>query len=171
MTGKETNNKLNLSLVPPELIRAVAHIREYGCKKYSDPDNWKQVPAEMFNQAMQRHMMAAWTDWKSIDEESGMPHIWHIATNAAFLCAIHTWEGPGTEEKELWTPIDAEEKPGTEFVLVSFENCSTPDIARYEKDEEGNGTFYPGDEEKSYLEYGLFVNAWRPLPKCYRGGE
>lgn len=86
MTGKETSGKLNLSLVPPEIINAVAHIREYGCRKYDSPDNWKDVDPEMFNQAMQRHVMACWNDWGAIDEESKMPHIWHIACNVAFLC-------------------------------------------------------------------------------------
>ena len=41
ITGKETSGKLNLSLVPPEIVNAVAHIREYGCQKYDSPDNWK----------------------------------------------------------------------------------------------------------------------------------
>lgn len=39
-----------------------------------------------------------------------------------------------------------------------------PDIARYEENDEG-GTFYPGDDEKSYSSYGFFVNAWMPLPE------
>ena len=30
------------------------------------------------------------------------------------------------------------------------------------------GTFYPGDDEKSYSSYGIFVNAWMPLPEPYR---
>ena len=42
-----------------------------------------------------------------------------------------------------------------------------PDIARYEENDEG-GTFYPGDDEKSYSSYGIFVNAWMPLPEPYR---
>ena len=42
-----------------------------------------------------------------------------------------------------------------------------PDIARYEENDEG-GTFYPGDDEKSYSSYGFFVNAWMPLPKPYK---
>lgn len=88
ITGKETINKLNLSLVPPEIMTAVARIREYGCQKYDSPDNWKDVPPVMFNQAMQRHVMACWNDWTAVDPESGMPHIWHIACNVAFLCAM-----------------------------------------------------------------------------------
>lgn len=87
ITGKETSGKLNLSLVPKEIVTAVANIRAYGCDKYDSPDNWKSVNPELFNQAMQRHVMACWENWDAIDEESGYPHIWHIACNVAFLCA------------------------------------------------------------------------------------
>lgn len=37
-----------------------------------------------------------------------------------------------------------------------------------DEDEEG-GVFYPGDDECSYIHYGLFVNAWMSLPEPYRG--
>mgnify|MGYP003227789574 FL=1 len=56
------------------------------------------------------------------------------------------------------------------YILVSFENYTMPDIARYEENDEG-GTFYPGDDEKSYSSYGFFVNAWMPLPEPYREEE
>ena len=51
---------------------------------------------------------------------------------------------------------------------ISFENSTMPDIARYEENDEG-GTFYPGDDEKPYSSYGIFVNAWMPLPEPYKG--
>lgn len=66
-----------------------------------------------------------------------------------------------------WIPIEERSPKHEEYVLASFSNFSRPDIARYEEDEEGNGTYYQGDEEKSYLEFGLLVNAWMPLPECY----
>ena len=66
-----------------------------------------------------------------------------------------------------WILVDTEVPPNDNYVLVSFENFSLPDIARYEEDSEG-GAFYPGDEEKSYASFGLFVNAWQPLPEPYR---
>ena len=50
---------------------------------------------------------------------------------------------------------------------VSLENFDVPDIARYEEDEKG-GTFYPGDNARSYQSFGLIVNAWRSLPEPYR---
>lgn len=54
------------------------------------------------------------------------------------------------------------------YILVSCENYSLPDIARYEEDGEG-GTFYPGDDEVPYARHGIFVNAWMPLPERYKG--
>lgn len=65
-----------------------------------------------------------------------------------------------------WIPIDERLPENDEYVLVSFSNYSLADIARYETNDNG-GAFYPGDEEKSYVSFGLFVNAWMPLPKLY----
>lgn len=67
-----------------------------------------------------------------------------------------------------WIPI-LERVPETDdYILVSFENYNLPDIGRYEADDQGDGAFYPGDEDKTYISYGLFVNAWMPLPESYR---
>ncbi|MFQ7248615.1 MAG: hypothetical protein ACLRPH_06000 [Ruminococcus sp.] len=71
-----------------------------------------------------------------------------------------------------WIPVeDTDHTPENEsYVLVSFSNFSYPDIVRYEEDEEG-GAYYPRDDEKTYSEYGLFVNAWMPLPEQYKGEQ
>lgn len=70
-------------------------------------------------------------------------------------------------EGSRWIPID-ERQPETDiYILASFENFNTPDIARYEEDKNG-GAFYPGDEERSYKSFGMIVNAWRSLPEPYR---
>ena len=66
-----------------------------------------------------------------------------------------------------WIPCSEKLPDDESYILVSFENCTMPDIARYEENDDG-GTFYPGDDEKSYSSYGIFVNAWMPLPKLYR---
>lgn len=73
------------------------------------------------------------------------------------------------ERYQGWIPVeDTERTPENEsYVLVSFSNFYHPDIARYEENDEG-GTYYPGDDEDSYLKYGLFVNAWMPFPELYR---
>ena len=66
-----------------------------------------------------------------------------------------------------WIPVEERLSENDNYILVSFDNFSMPDIARYEEDKEG-GVFYPGDEEQSYVSFGLFVNAWQPLPEPYR---
>lgn len=83
--AKADSGKPCPSLVQPALIRADMGVREYGCKKYHKPDNWRNVEASRYWDALLRHVLAAWDNWKVIDPESGMPHLWHIACNAGFL--------------------------------------------------------------------------------------
>lgn len=71
-------------------------------------------------------------------------------------------------QSQKWIPCSERLPKDESYILVSFENSTMPDIARYEENDDG-GTFYPGDDGKSYSSYGLFVNAWMPLPKPYKG--
>ena len=84
---KEVSGKLSLTLVPRKLLYAVAAIREYGNKKYktTDVDNWKNNTRKDFQDAAYRHFMAYLDDNDSVDEESGLPHLLHLACNIAFL--------------------------------------------------------------------------------------
>lgn len=86
--AKSDEGKLDLTLVPPEIITAVAEIRRYGNQKYADPQNWRAVPPEKIHKALIRHAVAMWEDPWAVDPESGMPHLWHMACNVAFLCAM-----------------------------------------------------------------------------------
>ena len=88
---KADRGKLRLTLVPPSLVRAVAQIREYGCKKYHDPENWRQVEPRRYRDALYRHMLA-YFDGEKNDEESGLPHLWHAACNIAFLIEMEREE-------------------------------------------------------------------------------
>ena len=84
--AKEDKGKLQMSIVPPEIITAIAKVRQYGLTKYADPANWQRLDPSMLHEALLRHCVAIWTDWTAKDPESGLPHLWHLATNAAFLC-------------------------------------------------------------------------------------
>ena len=86
--AKSDKGKPRLSLVPRKVIWAVAAIREYGCQKYHDPENWRQVEVERYRDAAYRHFMAYLDDPKGRDKESGLPHLWHLACNIAFLCEM-----------------------------------------------------------------------------------
>lgn len=87
---KADGGKPKLSLVPTEIIKDIARIREYGCNKYPEggPNNWKLVEPERYRDAMFRHLLAYIEDPEGLDEESGFPHLWHLATNCAFLCEL-----------------------------------------------------------------------------------
>ena len=71
------------------------------------------------------------------------------------------------EKENGWIPIDERLPETDDYILVSFSNSTLLDIGRYEADKDGGGAFFPGDEERSYASFGLFVNAWMPLPKPY----
>ena len=75
--------------------------------------------------------------------------------------------------KNGWHDINEELPESGEYVLVSFENegLTLPDIGRYETEDDGSGVFYPGDDDASYVSFGIFVNAWMPLPEIYRREE
>ena len=86
--AKADQGKPRPSLVPTEIIWAIAAIREYGNRKYHDPNNWRQVEWERYLDALDRHILLLNADPFGIDEESGYPHLWHAACNVAFLCAL-----------------------------------------------------------------------------------
>ena len=72
------------------------------------------------------------------------------------------------EKENGWIPIEERLPETDDYILVSFSNFELPDIGRYETDKDGGGIFFPGDKERSYVSYGLFVNAWMPLPEPYK---
>lgn len=73
-----------------------------------------------------------------------------------------------TVTEQRWIPVSERLPDADKYILVSFENFTILDIGRYETDKDGSGAFYPGNDDKSYVEYGLFVNAWMPMPEPYR---
>ena len=85
--AKYDDNKPRPSLVPVEAIEAIMAVREYGLAKYAEAENWRSVEPERWHEALLRHVLAIWEDPAHIDEESGLPSLWHVMTNGAFLCA------------------------------------------------------------------------------------
>lgn len=87
-TIKFDAGKLRLSLVPTGIMAAIARVREYGVQKYGDSDNWKRVEPVRYRDALVRHLMAYKDDNGGVDDESGLPHLWHVACNIAFLIEL-----------------------------------------------------------------------------------
>lgn len=88
MTAKDDAGKPKLALVPRQIIWDIAEVREYGNKKYGDPDNWKTVEAQRYRDAAFRHFLKYLDDPCGVDEESGISHLKHLACNIAFLCEL-----------------------------------------------------------------------------------
>lgn len=82
---KFDDGKLLYSLIPPETLKALAEVLTFGAKKY-DKNNWQLVEngEERYLDALFRHL-EAYRVGEAIDPESGLPHLAHVLTNAAFL--------------------------------------------------------------------------------------
>ena len=87
-TAKADAGKPQLTLVPRRIFWDIAAIRMYGNEKYGSPENWRQVSPERYRDAAFRHFLCYLDDPDAIDEESGLPHLWHLACNIAFLCEL-----------------------------------------------------------------------------------
>lgn len=89
---KFDEGKPQLTLVPHKIIYNIARVREFGNKKYKDPTSWKNVNKERYRNAMFRHMLSYLSDPNGFDDESGLPHLWHLACNVAFLCEMEEFK-------------------------------------------------------------------------------
>ena len=94
--AKADAGKVRPTLVPVSLIEAVAAVREYGCKKYTDPENWRRVEEQRYRDAAYRHWLA-YLKGEKLDKESDLPHLWHLACNIAFLIEMEGKDEPMQE--------------------------------------------------------------------------
>lgn len=85
---KADAGKLRISLVPTEIIRAIARVREYGVNKYGRKESWRDVEPERYRDALLRHVLLWMDDPHGKDAESGLLHLEHIACNVAFLLEV-----------------------------------------------------------------------------------
>ena len=111
--AKQDYGKAKLTLVPRRILWDIAAIREYGNNKYPEggPDNWKAVEVDRYRDATFRHLSYYLDDPHGVDSESGLPHLWHLACNIAFLCEmedVYLSKNPEVVDrlkKEFWTPV------------------------------------------------------------------
>ena len=82
---KADAGKPRLSLVPRAIIWDIAAIREYGNKKYHDPENWRQVEAQRYRDAAYLTTRKGWTRkagyltcgiWRAISRSSARWRRW-----------------------------------------------------------------------------------------------
>ena len=111
---KKDNGKPQLNLVPLEILEPLARVREFAVKKYGKDgiEAWREISDDRILAALLRHTVAYQKDPKALDAESGLPAIYHVAINAAFL-AIKT------AERELMADVAEETK---DFVYGEINN-------------------------------------------------
>lgn len=119
---KADAGKPQLTLVPTEIINDIAYIRMYGVKKYGKKESWRSVEIERYRDAMFRHMLAYLNDPQGNDDESGLPHLWHLACNVAFLCEL---------EKEQKDRMDSTYEQAVK--CLHGEDIKIPDVVNNEK--------------------------------------
>lgn len=85
---KQDKEKLDLTLVPTQIIKDIAAVREFGIKKYGDSENWKKVNIKRYLSASFRHFIEVLDNPCNIDVESGLPSLWHLECNLAFISQL-----------------------------------------------------------------------------------
>lgn len=81
---KHDSGKTRYDLVAFEPLEALAKTYEFGYKKYSNgkPDSgWREVEPRRYKAAMLRHLVEYLKDEDHIDEESGLPSLYHVLWN------------------------------------------------------------------------------------------
>ena len=96
---KHDKGKNRISLVPVEIIKGIGKVLTYGAIKYSEgggPHNWRKgIEYSRVVDALLRHLFS-YLGGERNDLESGLPHLYHLATNLAFLITYE--EHPETYE-------------------------------------------------------------------------
>lgn len=80
---KADGMKVRTELFPLSVLENVSAVLTFGAQKY-EANNWKKVDPERYKGALLRHL-AAIERGETIDPDSGLPHIDHVACNAVFL--------------------------------------------------------------------------------------
>jgi len=86
--AKADAGKLQIHMVPMQIVRDCAEVRMYGTEKYGDENNWKKVELIRYIDAMLRHTLAFVEDIHSVDAESGIPHYKHAECNWSFISQL-----------------------------------------------------------------------------------
>jgi hypothetical protein len=88
-TYKADGGKAELRLAPSQIMHYIAIAKKYGNEKYGAPDSWMTVDPDRWIDAMLRHALAFAENPYSVDEESGLPHLFHLDCNCAFLSEFY----------------------------------------------------------------------------------
>lgn len=92
MRKNEGKVKLTKAMLMPQALRGLVAVIEYGEKKYTPAHEkgWKKYNPEEVVDSMLRHAQAL-CNGENTDEESGLPHAYHMLFNAAVYAELTTY--------------------------------------------------------------------------------
>lgn len=83
------NGKPRVDLVPTSAIIAMSDVLTFGAQKYAE-NNWRKgMKHSICYASAMRHLLKYWSG-EDKDSESGLPHLYHVLTNIAFLIEYQT---------------------------------------------------------------------------------
>jgi hypothetical protein len=81
--SKKNEGKYKPSLVYTSLLKEISSVREYGIEKYGSGEDWLTTEPIKHLEACIRHVRA-FMDKEHFDQESGIHHLAHAASNLMF---------------------------------------------------------------------------------------
>jgi hypothetical protein len=96
---KNDDDKPRTDLLPPMALIEIAKVMSFGAKKYTI-GNWSKEGStyNRYYAACMRHMLQ-WQSGEDLDQETGLSHIAHAASNLLFLLALILLERPDTDDR------------------------------------------------------------------------
>ena len=80
------------------MVRVVTGVMTHGVEKYGE-GSYRKVDPKRYRAALMRHICKYLKNPYGKDSDSGLPHLWHIACNVAFLLELD-------KESELHFELD-----------------------------------------------------------------
>lgn len=105
---RDNKGKLPWHLLPVEAMEEIVKVLQFGATKYA-PENWRKgLSWDETYDSLMRHLIA-WKRGEKVDPETGLPHMAHVLTNAAFLMSFELtntgtddrWKQPTTEKPNV----------------------------------------------------------------------
>ena len=122
---KHDGGKPRLALVPAEAIEAIGIVMTHGAEKYGEA-SYRQVEPKRYRDALMRHICKWLKDPHGLDEDSRLPHLWHIITNAAFLCELDIPKINGSNLRKIISHITYDGH------RINKEEIEKPFVKRYD---------------------------------------
>lgn len=88
---KNDKGKTRLDLVPTTIIEAIGEVMTDALRIYTE-GSWRYVEKWRFRAAAFRHWLKYMRDPRMLDDDSGLPHLYHVATNIAFLIELEGYD-------------------------------------------------------------------------------